>query len=68
MVVPIEGAMENRERFTPILSVVMVIYTALCVLSGALGYMAFGDATEVWRGRRERYRALVLGRIFIRTF
>lgn len=47
MVMPIEEAMINRERFPPILSAVMVIYTTLCVLSGALGYMAFGDATEV---------------------
>lgn len=47
MVIPIEDAMTNREKFTPILSVVMVIYTTLCVLSGGLGYMAFGDATQV---------------------
>lgn len=47
MVIPIEDAMTNRENFTPILSVVMVIYTTLCVLSGGLGYMAFGDETEV---------------------
>lgn len=47
MVIPIEDAMTNRENFTPILSVVMVIYTTLCVFSGGLGYMAFGDETEV---------------------
>lgn len=47
MVMPIEEAMANRERFPPILSLVMIIYTTLCVLSGALGYMAFGDDTEV---------------------
>jgi len=47
MVIPIEEAMANRQNFTPILSVVMVIYTVLCVLSGGLGYMAFGDETEV---------------------
>lgn len=47
MVLPIEDAMINRGSFTPILSMVMVIYTALCVLSGVLGYMAFGDDTEV---------------------
>ncbi|CAM9293469.1 unnamed protein product [Ectocarpus sp. 6 AP-2014] len=46
MAIPIEDAMVNRERFTPILSWVMVIYTVLCVLSGGLGYMAFGDETE----------------------
>ncbi|CAN0096532.1 unnamed protein product [Pylaiella littoralis] len=46
MVMPIEEAMANRERFPPILSLVMIIYTTLCVLSGALGYMAFGDDTE----------------------
>lgn len=51
MVIPIEDAMTNRENFTPILSVVMVIYTTLCILSGGLGYLAFGDETEVgWGG------------------
>lgn len=49
MVIPIEDAMIKRDNFTPILSVVMVIYTTLCILSGGLGYMAFGDATEVMR-------------------
>ncbi len=47
MVIPIEEAMSNRQNFTPILSLVMVIYTILCVLSGGLGYLAFGDETEV---------------------
>lgn len=55
MVIPIEDAMIKRENFTPILSVVMVIYTALCVLSGALGYLAFGDATEVRQDGRRTY-------------
>lgn len=49
MVIPIEEAMINPHHFTRIMSVVMVIYTTLCVLSGGLGYMAFGDATEVCR-------------------
>ena len=57
MVIPIEEAMVNRENFTPILSVVMVIYTTLCVLSGGLGYLAFGDATEVSIGVCSRWRA-----------
>lgn len=47
MVIPVEDAMLNRENFSRILSLVMVIYTTLCVLSGGLGYMAFGNATEV---------------------
>lgn len=47
MIIPVEDAMLNRENFTPILSVVMLIYTSLCVVSGGLGYLAFGDATEV---------------------
>eukprot|EP00903_Cladosiphon_okamuranus_P016605 g15318.t1 len=46
MVIPIEDAMINREKFAPILSVVMVIYTSLCILSGGLGYLAFGDETR----------------------
>ncbi|CAM9590751.1 unnamed protein product, partial [Hapterophycus canaliculatus] len=46
MVIPIEEAMINPHHFTRIMSVVMVIYTTLCVLSGGLGYMAFGDETE----------------------
>eukprot|EP00904_Undaria_pinnatifida_P005533 jgi/Undpi1/2109/HiC_scaffold_12.g05495.m1 len=46
MVIPVEESMIKRENFTPILSMVMIIYTTLCVLSGALGYLAFGNETE----------------------
>ncbi|CAN0587658.1 unnamed protein product, partial [Laminaria digitata] len=48
MVIPVEESMIKRENFTPILSLVMAIYTTLCVLSGALGYLAFGNDTEVY--------------------
>lgn len=47
MILPIESAMVSREKFTPILSIVMFIFTGLCALSGALGYMAYGDNTQV---------------------
>ncbi|CAM9161192.1 unnamed protein product [Ascophyllum nodosum] len=46
MIIPVEDAMLNRDNFTRILSVVMLIYTTLCVISGGLGYLAFGDVTE----------------------
>lgn len=47
MVIPIEDSMMHKNSFTPILCVVMMIYTGLCVVSGTLGYLAFGEATEV---------------------
>lgn len=47
MILPIESAMINTKKFTPILSFVMFIFTGLCIMSGALGYMAFGDDTKV---------------------
>ncbi|CAM9226440.1 unnamed protein product [Discosporangium mesarthrocarpum] len=46
MVLPIESSMHNRGHFMPILVLVMIIYTTLCVCSGILGYLAFGDRTE----------------------
>ena len=56
MVIPVEESMIKRENFTPILSLVMVIYTTLCVLSGALGYLAFGNDTEVGRATKNSSR------------
>lgn len=50
VVLPLEGAMANSEKFTPVLFLVMAIVTMLFITSGTLGYLAFGDTTQVMGG------------------
>jgi proton-coupled amino acid transporter len=46
LVLPIESAMANPEKFPEVLSVSMLIITALFVSIGTIGYTSFGDQVK----------------------
>lgn len=46
LILPIEASMAQPEKFTQVLSVSMVLITALFVSVGTIGYTAFGDKVK----------------------
>ena len=46
LVLPVEASMAQPERFPSVLRNLMIGFTTLYVIIGALGYMAFGDDTH----------------------
>ncbi|KAI9013829.1 transmembrane amino acid transporter protein-domain-containing protein [Phycomyces nitens] len=46
MIVPVVEGMKRPERFPFVLNVAMAIITAFFVLTGTIGYLAFGDQTK----------------------
>jgi proton-coupled amino acid transporter len=45
MVLLVEDAAKDKRGFKGTLTIVVVVYTVACVAFGAIGYMAFGEAT-----------------------
>jgi Transmembrane amino acid transporter protein len=46
MVLSLEAGARHKASFVPTLTAVVTLYATLCALMGALGYLAFGEATQ----------------------